>query len=326
MSTTVLSPYRTLSTGHPDMPRPGMRLVFGSAGPNPGALDLGGGEYSLGTDSDWNPDLHSLTVSCVLENVAELHPLFGTGGVAASDASLLLALEWSSPDSGWRGLGSPARVTREQLPAADGALTLLLTLPAGSIRGTGILAVQVFLADPGNADTGDAGIARQKGARLGALSDRVRVVVDGDGSLFPVLEEPLGSEGALWEMRTSWNDPREEPFTSEFVALVLNRDHELFEQLRGGRDIPGRQTPLMRHVLASWIALLVHSVSRELEADFDELVARPALSVEFASIAEAAAVFVRTGDLDTGSPGALFASVQRWLDRRVRATVKELAE
>lgn len=326
MSRMVLSPYRTLSTDLPDMPRPGMRHIFGSAGPNPGALDLGGGEYSLGTDSDWNPDLHSLTVTCIVESVAELGPMFGAGGVAAADASLMLALEWTSADSGWRTLGLPVRLTQGQLPDVDGAITLLLVLPAGSIRGTGLLAVQVFLGSPGSAVSGEIGVARQKGARLGALSGSARVVVDGDGSLFPVLEESLGQNEALWEMRAAWNDPREEPFTSEYVSLVLNRDHELFDQLREQRDGQVRQTPLMRHVLASWIALLVHSVSADMETEFDELVNGSASSVDFASIAEAAAVFVRTGDMDTSSLRALFASGQRWLDRRVHATTTEVAE
>lgn len=325
MSATVLSPYRTLS-GFRDLVRPSIRLVFGSAGPNPGAFDLGGGEYALGTDSDWNPDLHNLTVSCTLENVSELGQLFGTGGIAAADAAVLVALEWASADSGWRSLGQPLRLTLEDLHGADGSLTLLLVLSEGSIRGTGILSVQVFLGDPGRDTDGDAGIARLKGARFGTLAGPVRVVVDGDGSLFPVLEEPLGRDEALWQMRLAWNDPREEPFTSEYVALVLNRDHELFEQLRERRDVQSRQSALMQHVLASWIALLVHAVSNDLESDFDELVARPALSDEFASIAEAAAGLVRMGDLDTSSLHALSGSVQRWLDRRVRAATTEVTK
>lgn len=326
MSATVLSPYRALSVGLPDMPRPEMRLVFGSAGPQPGALDLGGGEYSLGSDSDWNPDLHNLTVSCTLENAVALGPLFGIGGVAATDAALLLSLEWTSAESGWRGLGLPVRLTQGQLLECDKTISLFLVLPAGSIRGTGTLSVQAFLGEPGSADAGDAGLARRRGARLGMLSNQTRVVVDGDGSLFPVVEEDLGPDGALWEMHAAWNDPRDEPFSSEYVALVLNRDHELFVHLRQPSDRQGQQTPLMRHVLASWIALLVHCVSTQMEKDFDKLVAQPAPSSEFASIADAAAVLVRSGDLDTGSPVALFASVQRWLDRRVRSTTMGTAE
>lgn len=320
MSATVLNPYRTLADGLSHIPRPDMRLVFGSAGPNPGAQDLGGGEYSLGTDSDWDPDMHNLTVSCELRNIAELRPLFGPGGLASADATLMLALEWTSPDSGWRGLGAPVRLTLDQLSAADAMVTVLLVLPARSIRGIGSLAVQVFLGEPGTEGRGDAGIARLKGARFGPLSRVIRVVVDSDGSLFPVLEESLGQGQALWEMRTAWNDPREEPFTSEYVALVLNRDHELFDQLRDRRDGNARQTPLMRHVLASWVSLLVLSVREDLGPEFDELVFQPVAAVEFASIAEAAVVLVRTGELDTSTPQALFASVQRWLDRRVQST------
>lgn len=329
MSAAILNPYRTLSAGLADMPRPDMKLVFGSSGPHPGALDLGGGEHSLGSDSDWNPDLHNLTVSCTLENTVSLAPMFGVGGVAATDAALMLSLEWTSAESGWRGLGRPLRLTLAELLDGTGTLSLLFVLPAGSMRGTGTISVQAFLGEPGIADRGDAGLARSRGARLGMLSNQIRVVIDGDGSLFPVVEEDLGADGALWEMRSTWNDPRDETFTSEFVALVLNCKHELFGQLRqpaGRQGQMGQQPPLMRHVLASWIALFVLKVGTDLGKDFDDLVARPTLSDEFASIADAAALLVRSGDLDTRTPDALFASVQRWLDQRVRATSTETAQ
>lgn len=323
MSGTILSPYRTLSAGLTDIPRPDVRVLFGSAGPNPGAQDLGGGEYSLGSDSDWNPEIHDLTVSFELRNVAELRRLFGPSGLASADASLLLALEWTSAGSGWRGLGAPVRLTLDQLSSADMMIRPMLVLPAGSIRGTGLLTLQVFLGEPGSAERGDAGVARRKGARFGNLSGPFLVVVDSDGSLFPVLEEPLGQDQALWEMRDAWNDPCEEPFTSEYVALVLNRDHELFDQLRDRRDGNASQTPLMRHVLAAWISLLVLSVKADIGQEFDEFVAQPRAPCDEASIADAATMFVRSGELDTSTPHALFASVQRWLDRRVRPASSE---
>jgi hypothetical protein len=320
MSVAVLSPYRVLPANLPDDFRLKFRLRFGSTGGDPGARHLGGGEYALGTDSDWDPDLHNLELDCDIDNLAELSPLLGVGGVAAADAVLLIALEWTSADSGWRTLGAPLAVTQSDLPAADETVTLSLKFPPGSIRGSGMVTVQMFLGDPGSALGGDAGIARQRGVRLGALSGRLCLVVDGDSSLFPVQEEVLGRDGALWEMRMAWNDPREEPFASEYVALVLNRDHELFEQLRERRAGQSRQTALMRHVLASWIALLVHEVRTDLGSDFDDIVNRQGSSVDFASIAEAAAAFVRAGELDTGSVPALFISAQRWLDRRIRET------
>lgn len=318
MNMSVLHPYRVLPANLPGEFRLRMRLQFASTAIDPGARDLGGGDYSLGTDSDWNPDLHNLTLSCILENGAELRHLFDKGSIVAADGELLLALEWTSPDSGWRSLGPALYLTLADLPAEDETVTLSLELPPGSIRGTGILEVQAFLGDPGSAVLGDAGIARQKGVRLGRLSGRLCVVIDGDGSLFPVQEEALGRDGALWEMRTAWNDPKYEPFASEYVALVLNRDHELFEQLRERRAEQGRQSPLMQHILSSWIALLVLEVRDEMGPDFDDMVNDSVGSVDFASIAEAAAAFVRSGELDTSSAHTLFASAQRWLGRRIQ--------
>jgi hypothetical protein len=186
------------------------------------------------------------------------------------------------------------------------------------VRGIGKLSVQLFLGRPGHVASEDVGIAVKKGARLGALSAPVTLAIDGDGSLFPVLEQSCGRDAALWELRQSWADPREDTFTADFVALLLNRDHELFEQLHDRRAGQGRQTPLMRHVLASWVALLVHEVRLELESEFDEILDAPTQAGGFASIAETAARFVRAGELDTSSAHALFASAQRWLDRRIK--------
>jgi hypothetical protein len=321
MSIAVLHPYRVLPANLPDDFQLKLRLEFGSAGVDPGARDLGGGEYSLGSDSDWNPDIHNLELSCVLGNLGELDPLFNSGGLVAADAVLLIALEWTSQDSGSRRLGPALPLTKAGLPTTEETVRLALELPPGSVRGAGMLQVQTFLGDPGSQGTEDAGISRQKGGRLGPLSGRLCIVIDGDGSLFPVQEEELGRDGALWEMRTAWNDPREEPFASEYVALVLNRDHELFEHLREQRR-GQQQSPLMQHVLSSWIALLVHEVRNELGTDFDEIVNHQVPSVDFASIAEAAAALVRSGTLDTSSPHALFASAQRWLNRRVHEMEK----
>jgi hypothetical protein len=322
MSTSVLNPFRTLPANLPDSFRLKMRLEFSSTGPDPGAFELGRNEYSLGTDSDWNPELHDLSLKFILKNLGELGSLFDTGGVAASDAVLLLALEWTSPDSGWRKLGPPFRFSGTHLPPIDDHVELSVELAAGSIRGTGILALQVFLDDPGSGDSGDAGIAQQKGMRIGTLSDSICIVIDGDGSLFPVQEEGLGRDGALWEMRIAWNDPREEPFASEYVALVLNPDHAMYGELRGRGIGQGGQTSLMQHVLSSWVSLLVYEVKEELGEDFDNIVVSQVNAIEFASIAEAAAAMVRSGELDTSSAHSLFASTQRWLGRRVREATK----
>jgi hypothetical protein len=268
----------------------------------------------MGKDSEWNPNVHDLIVRCRLPNPDRLRELFAEDGVAQPDAELLVALEWTSADSGWRQLGDVVSISQSDWPT--GAIESTLRMNAGTIRGSGLLNLQLFLGRAGESGNQRLGFATQTGTRLGALVPPLTLVIDGDGSLFPVLEENQGWDQALWELRRNWADAHENTFSSEFVALVLNRDHELFGQLQHVSEA-GRQSPLMRNILASWIALFVREVQLELDGTFDAFVMQAVPPDELATIAEAASGFVRAGQLDTTSASALFCSAQRWLDRRL---------
>jgi hypothetical protein len=147
MSSTILSPYRMLPANLPDVSHLDALFEFSSTGADPGALNLGGGDYSLGTDSDWNPDFHDLVIKCEIAAARELKSLFDPGGVAASDAELIIALEWTSADSGWRCLGVPLKVTKMELPDHSENISLSLELLPGTVRGAGILSVQIFMGE-----------------------------------------------------------------------------------------------------------------------------------------------------------------------------------
>ncbi|MEB6588392.1 hypothetical protein MXM82_04465 [Pseudomonas asiatica] len=312
--------YRTLPANLPAEAPLEAAFAFSSAnGDDPGARDTAQFQFSLGTDSDWSADTHDLLIRCNLANTEMLKCLFEDRGVVANDGELLLALEWTSADSCWRKVGKPYVLTTNSFSEDAAFPELVLHLPAGSVRGSGSVSIQLFLGDPGSSD-GTYGLARLRGFRLGQLRS-VEIVIDGDGSLFPVLEESLGNEGPLWELRTSWSDPRDEAFQSDYVALVLNRDHELFSQLRERASEPGRQSPLMRQIVSSWIALLVDQVKSDLGPDFNSIVNHYGQTEDFASIADAVAAFIRLGQLDASSLSSLFISTQCWFDRRLRATV-----
>jgi hypothetical protein len=287
------------------------------SGDDPGAKALSEYQFALGTDSDWSADTHNLIVRCIIKSTRVLQKLFEEGGLAASDSELLLALEWTSADSCWRSLSQPFVLTKDGFLSSDDTAELILQLPAGSVRGNGLVTVQLLLGHPGS-NSMSIGLASQRGSRLGSLTLPTEIVIDGDGSLFPVQEEALGTDGPLWEMRATWSDPRDEPFTSDYVALILNKDHDLFDQLRERRTESNRQTPLMRQVVSSWIALVVHQVKIDLGSDFDTLLNHYGQTDDFASIADAVASFIRLGELDTASLRSLFATTQRWFDRRIR--------
>jgi len=315
-------PYRILPANLPTDFQLDAQFTFTSHGPNPKPEVISDRQYSLGKDSDWSADDHDLVIHCQLEKVSPLAVLFSEEGVAAPDAELVIALEWTSADSGWRQFSPPLRLTREQCMQWDAERRIRLQIERATIRGCGHLTLMLMLGRPGSTATNSAW-AQVAGAHLGALAERVEVVIDGDGSLFPVLEEARTAEGALWELRANWTDAFEEPFSSEYIALLLNRDHELYSALYERKTESGRQTPLMRQVLSSWIALFVYKVKDEIGDDLEALVGRPNITDELGSIADAAAAFVRLGALDTTSPEKLFASAQCWLDRCVEPEIEQ---
>lgn len=314
MSDIAISPFRLLDSSLPCYLQVRQQFSFTSSGPAPCARNVGGQQYSLGTDSDWTAENHDLVVNCIIELPLELNYLFGNDGIAANDATILLALEWTSADSGSRQLGSPMELSLKEWPTES--FTLSIRLAAGTIRGVGAISLEFFLGHPGTESR--TGIATQRGFRFGTLGPTIAVIIDGDSSLFPILEQSCGVSGALWEFRECWIDPREDEFSSDYVSLVLNTDHEQFEHLHERRGNIRTQTPLMKQVLASWITLLVFEVKVKLDRDFTDLVHNNGRVAESYSIAETAAGFVRTGELDTSSLAALFASTQRWLDQRVK--------
>ena len=289
-------------------------FVFRShEGLDPGASELNGGQYALGKDSDWNPAEHPLVIQSLIERAPLLEAIFGPDGVANTDAEVLLALEWASADSCWRTLG-PVHSLRYE--AAGSGVMLNIELEPGTVRGSGLLSVQAFLGQ--SKAEFISGFAHHPGARLGPLVQPIEIIIDGDGSLFPVLEESLGAEGPLWELKACWSDPQDEPFSSDYVALVLNNAHPHFEQLRDRRALNIEQSPLMRQVFAAWLALVIAQVQEDMGAQFDMYLSAPDADEGIASIADAVRSFIRLGDLKTGSLPELFISTQCWLDHRVR--------
>ncbi|WP_156340959.1 hypothetical protein [Pseudomonas sp. NBRC 111124] len=280
---------------------------------DPGVTSVAHYQYAIGKDSDWNPAEHSLMVQCVIERPPLLEAIFGPEGVATAETEVLLALEWASADSSWRTLGG---VHRLQHDASDRNIVLELELKQGTVRGSGHISVQAFVGR--HASDYIPGYANQSGARLGPLAQPIEIIIDGDGSLFPVLEEALGEEEPLWELKVHWSDPQDEPFTSEYVALVLNSSHPHFDQLRDRRALNVEQSPLMRQVFAAWLALVVANVKEDMGVEFDTYMDAPEADDGIGSIAEAVRSFIKLGHLNTASLPELFKSTQCWLDNRVR--------
>jgi hypothetical protein len=315
VSRTVIFPFRTLAAGFPDGLDVSTTPEFSSTGPDPGANGEGS-EFALGHDSDWNASLHDLTVQWTLKP-GGLKALFGAGGIAGERAALLLAAEWTSPESGYRQLGEGVVLRLPDCSARSAPLIVSLTLGRGTLRGSGSLSLQVYLESRGPGSV-RAGVATAKGSRLGTLWGPVTVVIDADSSLFPVVEEDLGAGRPLWEFRGNWTDALSDPFSADYLALVMNTGHPDIAALRDAQAPAAGVTPLMKQVLACWLAHLVEQIAEEHGDGFNRITGDEHCISEPGSIAHTLARLVSAGGIDTESPLTRLQSAQLWLDRLTR--------
>lgn len=291
-------------------------VTFASFRANPGARGKWGEQYTLGHDSDWDPDRDELEVRCNIDDIRNVGLLFGPKGVAPKSATLALVLEWFSPDSGWRMLGEPAFLRLPEKSSEPVPMQLTLTLPANTLRGTGSLSLQLLLSDAGSPGEDEKGLARIPGFRFGVLGADTRLVIDGDGSLFPIVVESFGADEPLWRFTQDWFDPSEDEFSTAWLSLSLNENHPEFPLLREhGSE---RWTPLFCQVMASWLATLLLELKAEPGVEFEAIaLGRPAAAAR-GSIVDAAASMVKRGNLNCSSPGELIKSIQAWVDSTAR--------
>ncbi|MFJ2545392.1 hypothetical protein ACIOVF_02860 [Pseudomonas sp. NPDC087612] len=291
-------------------------ITITSSRGSPGARGQWGGQFTLGHDSDWDPVRDELEVICHIEDLPNVWLLFGPAGVAPKSSTLALALEWVSSDSGWRTLGEPVML---RLPnSSDEAVPahLTLELPANTARGTGTLSLQLFLSDAGTPDEEEKGLARIPGFRFGLLGPETRLIIDGDGSLFPVIEEELGVNEPLWRFTHDWSDPGEDEFSTTWLSLSLNNKHPDFPLLREKNSEVW--TPLFCQVMASWLATFLLELQADLGVDFSAIALGRSMAAERGSIVDAAASMVKRGNLNCSSPGELIRSIQAWVDTIAR--------
>jgi len=315
VSRTAIFPFRTITASLPGDLDVSCTPEFGSSGPNPGARSASG-DYALGHESDWDAARHDLTIDWMI-GPATLAPLFAADGVVGERATLRIAAEWTSPESGYRQLGEGVVVRLPECTARAAPLTLSLTLAPGTLRGSGSISLQVYLESRGPGAT-RAGMATTKGSRLGTLWGPATVIIDADSSLFPIVEEDHGAAQPLWRFRGEWTEPLEEPFSVDSLALVLNTGHPDAAALRDVRGPAAGLTPLMKQVLACWLAHLVSRVLEQTGEDFNRITGDTHCISEPGSIARTVAGLVRNGAIDTDTHLTRLESAQLWLDRLTR--------
>lgn len=175
---------------------------------------------------EFNSSIDSLRIEMTLtiRNLAGMfHP--EETAVATNEAVLGIALFWESRPSGRRGVGN-CHYFSEYDQVAD--IPLHIDFLPGELRDEIVFIPKVFLHDAGGVIPGYCSV---QGGLLGNLNKKQTVIIDGDGSKFPIYEASEGSKAPLWRVQMDWNDPLEDAFFDHF-KIIINTDHSDYPMVR----------------------------------------------------------------------------------------------
>lgn len=252
---------------------------------------------------EWTPDKHELSYKKTI-TINNHRFLFGDNGVACDDAILGVAIGWTSKTSNQRGMEivgyfdfSEEYVNFEY----EG-----IFLP-GTIKGKITFEVVLFLAESGNPALNQSHLANKSGMILGSL-DTVNVFIDGDGSMFPIVEVQEPSQ-PLWWVNCDWIDPTTDSFSEENVKICLNRSHASYRTMFSNNVM---NSPLLLEIVASSIAIILIKLK---DGEYwQEILSKS--NFEPGSIAQAAIYFIEVFDLEMDSPEKLALTLRNGLENK----------
>ena len=175
-------------------------------------------------DSYWNFDDFNLIFSASLK-LKHLNKLFGKYGIAPSNSSLGVCLEWYSAQSKIRQLiKSDSFITKED---DEKEFVFECELPKKRIIGSVNIDISLYLQESDKRiDIEEKFLNNEENVLLGYLDEKI-LLLNGVGSLFPIRIENLGSDERLWKVSINYDDPYTTLLSDGFV-LVLNSNHKQF--------------------------------------------------------------------------------------------------
>lgn len=202
----------------------------------------------------WHPENYDLIARYrSIINVPSF--LFGEKGLASGNGGIIgLALMWMNPEATQRGAIPIGEISSEARHPA--IIEAEVTFPPGHLRGNLILRTVIYLKNPGRPEESERFLATRAGTILGVLDD-TKVIIDGNGSVFPIYEVSVPGE-PLWWVQCEWEDPRVDSFTDDNFCLYLNRAHRDYPSLNenGGP----KNSALLLEIICSALQILITKV------------------------------------------------------------------
>lgn len=209
-------------------------------------------KFYLGTVPEyWEPNENNLIVSREL-SINNIECLFEDDGVANEDTTLGIAAKIHSRTSDFsKTIDLDYDIKKESLV---NKVEFNYTFEPATLRGN--VFVEIFIFNKYTSKN-VLGFANEKGINLGII-DAFEIVVDGDGSTFPIVEVKKPDE-PLWKLVMNWNDLNTELFDQENIRLEVNVKHKMYEYIfRDSKPSRVLLFEIMSNVMSQIIFKAVH--------------------------------------------------------------------
>ena len=229
--------------------------------------------------------------------------------VATNGAVLGIALFWESRQSGRRGVGN-LHYFSENDQVND--IALHLDFSPGELRDEIFFIPKIFLHDAGEVLPGYCSV---QGGLLGNLVKKQTVIIDGDGSKFPLYESSEGPNAPLWRVQMDWNDPLEDTFFDHF-RIIINKDHADYPMVRRIDD-PAPGQDVMQVALKEILASTLFGMMMKLKESTDDWISINENKSHPKSIGQLAWIYMHQQDWNTVSPSDLLQDIRKTVEGNV---------
>lgn len=257
------------------------------------------------TNNDWyvEEDVFYLSGSV---NIRDNSFLFGPNGVAVHDAQIGIAIMFSSGDSRHRGVVKIGDFKANE--TVD--LPYMHKFQKGEFRGKVVFEVILYISKPGDPRSDENFLANVEGFRVGVLKT-FNVVMDGEGSWFPVYEKYMPDE-PLWRLECDLRDPEYSMF-SDNVELQINKAHKNYKYLDITSNTFNQQ--LMAEVISQSISTMIFKLKLQ-EYDWDNTM--NATDYLDGSVSQVIKYFMDTMDCDPSEIDTLAYSVRKNIESKFK--------
>lgn len=237
--------------------------------------------------------------------------LFGEKGIVPQNATIGVAVQWISSKSDHRGVFQLGQISKKDKKVE---LSSTYHFRPSLVRGSIILRTVLYLKEYSGCSPNEKHLCNQTGTIIGTF-DGCEILVEGNGSIFPIVEINDPSK-PLWKLYYDDSaDPLQDAFDEEHVEIRLNKAHPSYDELKIDSSL--KESPLFLEVISSALMIIIESAKNALGPDWDAVI-NDQSSFDRGSIAEAVSYFVTKLGWETSSPSLMAESIHNFFDNNLK--------